>query len=92
VQSRVKGSFADLQNVSGDGFEPEADGPPVQGLQCQDFQEEQIESALNEIVWFAHIGFLGEYIPELLSVSKGKLRGAKYGALGVLPANLTLPG
>jgi hypothetical protein len=42
----------------------------VQGLQPQDFQKEQIEGALDEVVRFAHLGFLGEY-SRLLSVSKG---------------------
>src|SRR6202040_4001614 len=32
----------------------------MQGLQRQDLQEEQIESALDEVVRFAHIGFRGE--------------------------------
>ena len=50
-----------LQHVTGDGFQAETDGPPVQGLQRQNFQEKQIEGALYEVVRFTHIGFLDEH-------------------------------
>ena len=49
----------------------------MQGLERQDLQEEQVEGALDEVVGFAHIGFLGEYA-HLLSVSKGDM-GVQYG-------------
>jgi hypothetical protein len=61
VQSRVEGSFANLQHVSGERFQAETDSLAVQGLERQDFQEKQIEGALDEIVRFTHIGFLDEY-------------------------------
>src|SRR4029077_8822634 len=61
VQCRVQGSLADLQHVSRNGFQAEADGPPVHGLQRQNFQKQQIQGALHEVVGFAHIGFREEY-------------------------------
>src|ERR1700730_456432 len=60
VQRRIEGSFAYLQHIPGDGPQTQADGPPVQGLEREDLQEEEIEGALNQVVGFAHIGFLGE--------------------------------
>jgi hypothetical protein len=55
VQSRIEGSFADLQDVSGDGFEAEADGPAVQGLKSEYLKEKKVESALDQVRWLAHV-------------------------------------
>src|SRR5205085_3269141 len=61
VQGRVERSLAHLQHVSGKRLQPKADGPPMQRLKREDLQEEKVQSALNEVVRFAHLGFRGEY-------------------------------
>ena len=42
-------------------LQAQADRPAVQRLERQDFQQQQVEGALDEVVWFAHLGFLGEH-------------------------------
>src|SRR5882757_1270372 len=39
VQSRIEGSFTDLQHVAGDGFQAETDGPAVHGLKGENLQK-----------------------------------------------------
>src|SRR5713101_7701345 len=73
VQCWIKGSFADLQHVSGDGFQAETDGPAVHGLKRENLQEKKVERALNQVRWFAHgLSSVTEgMIHRLPSVSKG---------------------
>src|SRR5277367_74660 len=76
VQGRVERAVADLENVAGDLFQAKADGPAVHGLQGEDFQEKQIQSALNEVGRFAHAlsSVTESTVHQLPSVSKGEIR------------------
>src|SRR5271154_1797168 len=54
VQSGVERAIADLQDVAGDLFKAQADGPAVHGLQGENLQKQKIESALEQVRRFAH--------------------------------------
>src|SRR5687768_16967273 len=54
VQRRVERAIAHLQNVVGNLVEPLADRPAVEGLEREDFQDEQVERALHEVSWSTH--------------------------------------
>src|SRR5438105_3219151 len=53
VQRRVERSVADLQHVARDLLQALADGPAVEWLESENFQQQEVESALDEIGWFA---------------------------------------
>src|SRR5712691_3526509 len=54
VEGGIQGTIADLQFLARHLLESLAHRPPVQWLECQDFQQEQIERALDEIGWLTH--------------------------------------
>jgi len=85
VECGIKRAFADLKHVAGNGTEAEADGPTVERLERENFQEQKIKSALNEVVGFAHIGIRGEY----RTISLGK-QGERVGLLGVSHGRLAV--
>ena len=47
------------QRVSGDLPEPLADRPAVERLECENLQDQEVQSALNEVGRFAHGSVLG---------------------------------
>jgi hypothetical protein len=55
--------LADLQHVAGDGSQAKTDGLTVQRAEGEDFQEEQVEGALDEVGRLTHLGFLDEQAP-----------------------------
>src|SRR5947209_2801144 len=78
VQRRIQRPVADLENVARDLFQALADRPPVQRFERDDFQDQQVQGALDEIGRFAHsqlprLPRAGAYTT-LLSVSKWKNR------------------
>src|SRR6202041_383331 len=92
VQCGIERAVADLQNVAGDLLQAQADGEAVERLQREDFQQQQVESALHEIRGLAHAltSVTERSIALLPSVSKGKVtalgRKRPYGssALGLV--------
>src|SRR2546430_248005 len=65
VKCRVKGPIAHLEYVSRNLFQPLADCPSVQRFQGDNLKKEKVQSALDEIGWFAHgftIGYRGQNI------------------------------
>jgi hypothetical protein len=68
-----------LEDVARDLFKAEADGVAVEGFEGQNLQEEEVESALNQVGRSAHCVPLGVSsvteikIHVLRSVSKGKM-------------------
>lgn len=54
MESGVQGALLNLQNVAGDLLDALGDGPAVLGLESQGFEDQEIESALDEVVGFAH--------------------------------------
>jgi hypothetical protein len=81
VKSGIERAVADLENVSGDLGEALADGPTVEGLESEDFEDEKIECALEKVGRFGHgcVGSLGyrDRVRVFLSVSKGKSFGRR---------------
>src|SRR6185503_12940920 len=68
VQGGVERAFADLKHLLRDDLQPAADRPPVERLDREELQDQEIECALDEIAGPAHlmcppvapIGDLGE--------------------------------
>jgi hypothetical protein len=54
VKSRIERAVADLENVARDLREALADGPAVERFESEDFEDEEIESALEEVGRFGH--------------------------------------
>jgi hypothetical protein len=75
VKSRVERAVADLQDVAGDLLEAQADGVAVHRLEGQNFQEQQVKSALDQVGRFAHrlSSVTERTVHQLRSVSKGNL-------------------
>ena len=74
VQRGVERSVAHLQDVTGYLLEALPDGPAVERLEGEDFENQQVERALDEIGWPAHgasLGYRELHIHPFLSVSKG---------------------
>ena len=55
VQRRIERAVADLQHVVRDLPQALADGKAVQRFEREDLQNQQVESALDEIGGFAHL-------------------------------------
>lgn len=53
VQRWIEGALAHLENVAGDLADALCDGPAVHRLQGDDFEDQQVEGALDEIRRFA---------------------------------------
>ena len=60
VKGGIKGAFADVEDVGGDGAEALAYGPAVEGFEGEDFEEEEVEGALKKVGGFTHIGYRDE--------------------------------
>ena len=54
VKGGVEGALLHLQNFIGYLLDALGDGPAVFGLKQDGFEDQQVESALDEIAWFAH--------------------------------------
>ena len=54
VEGGIEGALLDLEDFLGDLLDALGDGPAVLGLECDGFQDEEVEGALDEVVWFAH--------------------------------------
>ena len=54
VQSGIERAIADLQHISGDLFEALADGKTVERLERENFQQQHVQRALDQIGRFAH--------------------------------------
>ena len=54
VECRIQGTLLDLQHLAGNLLNEFCDGPSVLGLKGEGLQDEEIECALDEIVWFTH--------------------------------------
>jgi len=54
VQGGVEGALLDLEDFAGDLLDTLGDGPAVLGLESEGFEDQKVESALNEVVRFAH--------------------------------------
>ena len=54
VKGGVEGALLDLQDLARDLLDTFGDGPTMFGLERKGLQVEQVESALHEIVGFAH--------------------------------------
>ena len=50
----IEGANADAEDVGRNLFEAEADGPAVEGLEGEDFEQEHVEGALDEFGRLAH--------------------------------------
>ncbi len=59
MEGGIEGTVTDLEDVGGDLAEALADGPTVEGLEGEDFEEEEVVGALDEIGRLAHIGYQG---------------------------------
>ena len=59
VQRGVELSVAHLQDVTGYLLEALPDGPAVERLEGEDFENQQVQRALDEIGWPAHGASLG---------------------------------
>jgi hypothetical protein len=85
VERGIEGAVADLQDFAGDLLEAEADGEAVEGFEGEDFQEQEIESTLDEIGRFGHFAeaplVTEGSVARVPSVSKGKVAaGMEWGA------------
>jgi hypothetical protein len=56
VKSGIERTVADLEDVAGDLREALADGPAVERFEGEDFEDEEVESALEEVRRFGHGG------------------------------------
>jgi hypothetical protein len=54
MQCGIEGALLDLQDLAGDLLDALGDGPAVLRLQGEGFEDEEVESALNEIARFGH--------------------------------------
>jgi len=61
VKRWIEVALADLQNFAGDLVNALRDGPSVHGLERDDFQDEQIQGALDEIRGFTQSRVLCSY-------------------------------
>src|SRR5690242_20286214 len=54
MQSRVERALLDLQNFTGNLLNALGDGPTVLGLGRNGFEDQEIQSSLDQVVWFSH--------------------------------------
>jgi hypothetical protein len=72
VQRGVEGTFAHLQHVAGHLFQTLSNCPAVEGLERNDFQEQQVQGALDQVWRCAHLTSVTEVnIPETSPAEKG---------------------
>ena len=54
VQGGVEGALLHLEDFAGKLLNPLGDGPSVQGIEQEGFEDKEVEGSLNEIAWLAH--------------------------------------
>ena len=54
VEGGIEGALLDEEDIAGDLLDAFGDGPAVDGRYGDGFEDEQVESALDEIGWSAH--------------------------------------
>src|ERR1700676_2050352 len=76
VERGIEGAVADLQDFPGDLLQADTDGEAVERFKRQNFQEQEIESALDEVGRFGHFAeaplVTEGSVARVPSVSKGK--------------------
>jgi hypothetical protein len=82
VQCRVERSFADLKHIAGDRSQAKTDGPPMQGLQRQDFSEGADRGCPERGRSVCSYRFPRGVYDRLLSVSKRRSWGPSWASGG----------
>jgi len=54
MEGGVERALLDQEDVARDLLDTFGDGPAVLGLKCESFEDQEIESALHEVVGFTH--------------------------------------
>jgi tetratricopeptide (TPR) repeat protein len=62
IEGRIERSLLNLQHVSGYLLNAFGDGPSMLGLKRDGLEDQQVEGALQEIVWFTHANILRAFI------------------------------
>jgi len=72
MEGGVEGALLDLEDVLGDLLDALGDGPAVLGLESEGFEDEKVESALDEVVGFAHSVIIYNWIVDSQGIRRGE--------------------